>query len=196
MAKSGGEGLRPSPDTNCADEGGGRVAPGSHPAILADLLNDTDPSVRWHATTNPRRRARAGPWLIGAGAGPAGRRELDALLQARDITGGPGWLIDMLASPADVCNVGPKLKHIDHGGMAHPGPEGDAHSGPVLTTEARRLSVAADVIGGCHRRSRSRWRSDIPAIGRHVIRRSPTPPPAELLVDRRQDLLTVGRRPQ
>jgi integrase len=22
--------------------------------------------------------------------------------------------------------VGPKLKHIDHGGTAHPGPEGDA----------------------------------------------------------------------
>nr|WP_221382959.1 hypothetical protein [Actinoplanes polyasparticus] len=28
---------------------------------------------------------------------PAGRRELDALLRTRDITGGPGWLIDMLA---------------------------------------------------------------------------------------------------
>jgi hypothetical protein len=28
---------------------------------------------------------------------PTGRRELDALLRARDITGGPGWLIDMLA---------------------------------------------------------------------------------------------------
>jgi hypothetical protein len=32
-----------------------------------------------------------------AGLSPAGRRELDAVLQARDITGGPGWLIDMLA---------------------------------------------------------------------------------------------------
>jgi hypothetical protein len=28
---------------------------------------------------------------------PATRRELDALLDARGITGGPGWLIDMLA---------------------------------------------------------------------------------------------------
>ena len=31
------------------------------------------------------------------GAGLAGYRELDAVLQAHDITGGPGWLIDMLA---------------------------------------------------------------------------------------------------
>lgn len=30
-------------------------------------------------------------------AGPAVHYELDALLQARHITGGPGWLIDMLA---------------------------------------------------------------------------------------------------
>jgi len=28
---------------------------------------------------------------------PAVHRELDTLLRARDITGGPGWLIDMLA---------------------------------------------------------------------------------------------------
>ena len=32
-----------------------------------------------------------------ANAGPIGHREVDALLRARDITGGPGWLIDMLA---------------------------------------------------------------------------------------------------
>ncbi|GAA2530925.1 hypothetical protein [Winogradskya humida] len=32
-----------------------------------------------------------------AHAGPIGHREVDALLRARDITGGPGWLIDMLA---------------------------------------------------------------------------------------------------
>jgi hypothetical protein len=31
------------------------------------------------------------------GTGPAVHHEVDALLQARDITGGPGWLIDMLA---------------------------------------------------------------------------------------------------
>jgi hypothetical protein len=31
-----------------------------------------------------------------AGASPADRHELDALLQARDITGGPDWLVDML----------------------------------------------------------------------------------------------------
>ena len=30
-------------------------------------------------------------------AGPAVHREVDAHLQARRITGGPGWLIDMLA---------------------------------------------------------------------------------------------------
>jgi hypothetical protein len=28
---------------------------------------------------------------------PMSHRELDAILLARDITGGPGWLIDMLA---------------------------------------------------------------------------------------------------
>jgi hypothetical protein len=51
-----------------------------------------------------------------AGAGPAGRREVDALLRARDITGGPGWLIDMLAitgrrlqTPADP--AGPATRH-------------------------------------------------------------------------------------
>jgi hypothetical protein len=32
-----------------------------------------------------------------AGANPAVHREVDALLQARNITGGPGWLNDMLA---------------------------------------------------------------------------------------------------
>jgi hypothetical protein len=32
-----------------------------------------------------------------ASAGPAVHHEVDALLQARSITGGPGWLIDMLA---------------------------------------------------------------------------------------------------
>lgn len=32
-----------------------------------------------------------------AGTSAASRQELDAFLQARDITGGPGWLIDMLA---------------------------------------------------------------------------------------------------
>jgi hypothetical protein len=32
-----------------------------------------------------------------AHAGPVGYREVDALLRAHDITGGPGWLIDMLA---------------------------------------------------------------------------------------------------
>lgn len=32
-----------------------------------------------------------------AHAGPIGHREVDALLRARDITGGQGWLIDMLA---------------------------------------------------------------------------------------------------
>ena len=30
-------------------------------------------------------------------ASPATRRELDTLLRQRGITGGPGWLIDMLA---------------------------------------------------------------------------------------------------
>jgi hypothetical protein len=43
------------------------------------------------------------PLLLGicedffTGAGPAIHREVDALLQGRRITGGPGWLIDMLA---------------------------------------------------------------------------------------------------
>ena len=32
-----------------------------------------------------------------AHAGPARHREIDALLLARNITGGPCWLIDMLA---------------------------------------------------------------------------------------------------
>jgi hypothetical protein len=32
-----------------------------------------------------------------AGTSPAVHHELDTLLRARDITGGPGWLIDMLA---------------------------------------------------------------------------------------------------
>jgi hypothetical protein len=32
-----------------------------------------------------------------ASTGADTRHELDALLQARGITGGPGWLIDMLA---------------------------------------------------------------------------------------------------
>jgi hypothetical protein len=32
-----------------------------------------------------------------AHADSAGHREVDALLLARNITGGPGWLIDMLA---------------------------------------------------------------------------------------------------
>jgi hypothetical protein len=32
-----------------------------------------------------------------AHASPIGHREVDAVLRARDITGGPGWLIDMLA---------------------------------------------------------------------------------------------------
>ena len=32
-----------------------------------------------------------------AHASPAVHRELDTLLHARDISGGPGWLIDMLA---------------------------------------------------------------------------------------------------
>jgi hypothetical protein len=32
-----------------------------------------------------------------ASTGPAVRHELDTLMRARDITGGPGWLIDMLA---------------------------------------------------------------------------------------------------
>ena len=32
-----------------------------------------------------------------AGAGPAIHREVDVLLLARGISGGPGWLIDMLA---------------------------------------------------------------------------------------------------
>ena len=31
------------------------------------------------------------------GTGPAVHHEVDALVQAKDITGGPGWLIDMLA---------------------------------------------------------------------------------------------------
>jgi len=30
-------------------------------------------------------------------ASPAVHRELDAVLRAHDVTGGPGWLIDMLA---------------------------------------------------------------------------------------------------
>ncbi|MEH1128997.1 hypothetical protein [Micromonospora sp. CPCC 206061] len=30
-------------------------------------------------------------------ASPAVHRELDAVLRARNVTGGPGWLIDMLA---------------------------------------------------------------------------------------------------
>ena len=43
------------------------------------------------------------PLLLGlcedlfASAGPAVHHEVDDLLQARNITGGPGWLIDMLA---------------------------------------------------------------------------------------------------
>ncbi|WP_245674369.1 hypothetical protein [Actinoplanes rectilineatus] len=43
------------------------------------------------------------PLLLGicedffASAGPAVHHDLDDLLQARNITGGPGWLIDMLA---------------------------------------------------------------------------------------------------
>jgi hypothetical protein len=43
------------------------------------------------------------PLLLGicedffANAGPAIHHEVDGLLQARHITGGPGWLIDMLA---------------------------------------------------------------------------------------------------
>ena len=32
-----------------------------------------------------------------ASTSPAVRHELDTLMRARDITGGPGWLIDMLA---------------------------------------------------------------------------------------------------
>lgn len=32
-----------------------------------------------------------------AHAGPAVHRELDTVLHARDVSGGPGWLIDMLA---------------------------------------------------------------------------------------------------
>ena len=32
-----------------------------------------------------------------AGAGPAVRHQVDAFMQTRNITGGPGWLIDMLA---------------------------------------------------------------------------------------------------
>jgi hypothetical protein len=32
-----------------------------------------------------------------AQAGPIGHHEVDTLLRSRDITGGPGWLIDMLA---------------------------------------------------------------------------------------------------
>jgi hypothetical protein len=32
-----------------------------------------------------------------AGTSPVARHELDTLLHSRDITGGPGWLIDTLA---------------------------------------------------------------------------------------------------
>ena len=32
-----------------------------------------------------------------ASTSPASRHELDALLRTKNITGGPGWLIDMLA---------------------------------------------------------------------------------------------------
>jgi hypothetical protein len=32
-----------------------------------------------------------------ASTSPAVHRELDAVLRAHDVTGGPGWLIDMLA---------------------------------------------------------------------------------------------------
>ncbi|GLW35205.1 hypothetical protein [Actinoplanes regularis] len=48
------------------------------------------------------------------GAGPAVHHEVDALLQARSITGGRGWLIDMLAltrhrleSPAEHWQIKP-----------------------------------------------------------------------------------------
>jgi hypothetical protein len=43
------------------------------------------------------------PLLLGicedffTGTSPAVHHEVDSLLRARDITGGPGWLIDMLA---------------------------------------------------------------------------------------------------
>ena len=43
-----------------------------------------------------------------AGAGPTDRRKLDALLHARDITGGPGWLIDMLALTRRRLQSGPQ----------------------------------------------------------------------------------------
>ncbi len=38
----------------------------------------------------------------------AARRELDALLRARDITGGPGWLVDMLALTRRRLHSGPE----------------------------------------------------------------------------------------
>jgi hypothetical protein len=80
------------------------------------------------------------PLLLGicedffTGAGPAIHREVDALLQGRRITGGPGWLIDMLAltrqrletpvDPADQASgrrltrmrVTLELTDIDHAG--------------------------------------------------------------------------------
>ena len=44
--------------------------------------------------------------------------------------------------------MGPKLTHIDHGGTAHAGPDGNAHPGPVLTTETTRSHdiTAADLL--------------------------------------------------
>ncbi|WP_236050292.1 hypothetical protein [Paractinoplanes ovalisporus] len=43
-----------------------------------------------------------------AHAGPIEHRELDTLLRARDITGGPGWLIDMLALTRQRLQGGPQ----------------------------------------------------------------------------------------
>jgi len=68
--------------------------------------------------------------------GPNGYYEVDALLRGHDITGGPDWLIDMLALTADASRAGLEPPHIDHGETLRPGPRRDAYLGPVSTTKA------------------------------------------------------------
>lgn len=57
------------------------------PLRLCRLVNDC------HAELDPATGRRFGS------AGPAVHRELDAVLPVHGVTGGPGWLIDMLALP-------------------------------------------------------------------------------------------------
>ncbi len=56
-----------------------------------------------------------------AGASTAARREVDALLRSRDITGGPGWLIDMLALTRLRLHGGTGTHNIDHAETHRPG---------------------------------------------------------------------------